>query len=658
MAVLSNVHEDARLAVGRDVLASELAQALTDIFTISSYKMVTKYGAKLPTLFCKPTKTIANALFVEREVLAIIANFPDIHARTVTIIRELIDASAPQLDPGLAIVVHADRNGDDKLRHWGREKGVTILPIYRPRSGALPPAAQLRQRLANELFSFDPFQVTGPVSDDIDFFGRKNDALELLRQLREGRIRSLFGIRKVGKTSLINRVISLARDAGSPRVAMVDCSMRRFNSLSAADALRSLAKVSKLAVHQGYAHISDAMKRSDKELVPLFQDLWQKGERRPLLIVFDEVDYITPDSPAAPHWREQFNHFWREFRVLVQEAQRQGLPIAVLISGVSSRCFRLEQIGGVENAALHLVPEEYLSPFARGASDAMLKDLGKRCGLNCDHPSRELIAKICGDFPFWMRMACSHIHRSVDIRSRPVTLTLDAVQPILENFLMSEGAEIAKVALQNVRRVYPELFAPLQEAFRNGKASLASGHALVTYGLAARDGQHIVIKSGMVQAGLGRLLDAAPPSEAPEQSQARLLLAEGDWAEELAVLNRRRNVLERKLRSLVRFALKVRGTKQAPWIEKLLAALPSARRTTLASLSPDVLMERLFWMELGGIIVKNWDVFESMLGSKARFEGAMALLNDRPDAHAKDIDMADVALQRRELSWLEERINE
>jgi hypothetical protein len=125
-------------------------------------------------------------------------------------------------------------------------------------------------------------------------------------------------------------------------------------------------------------------------------------------------------------------------------------------------------------------------------------------------------------------------------------MTLAVTQPLVDSFLMSEGAEIARVALQNVRRVYPELFAPLQEAFRNGKALASTGHALVTYGLATRDGQHFVIKSGMVRAGLERLLEAAPPNEAPERGTPRLQLAEGDWAEELAVLSRRRNVLERK----------------------------------------------------------------------------------------------------------------
>lgn len=67
-------------------------------------------------------------------------------------------------------------------------------------------------------------------------------------------------------------------------------------------------------------------------------------------------------------------------------------------------------------------------------------------------------------------------------------------------------------------------------------------------------------------------------------------------------------------------------------------------------------MTKLFWKELGQIVVKLWDVFQTSIQDKKRFEQAIELLNDRFDAHAKDADAADLALQRRELGWLEERI--
>ncbi len=68
-------------------------------------------------------------------------------------------------------------------------------------------------------------------------------------------------------------------------------------------------------------------------------------------------------------------------------------------------------------------------------------------------------------------------------------------------------------------------------------------------------------------------------------------------------------------------------------------------------------MEKLYWLELSGIIVKNWSNFEKLFGDQKRFQSSMELVNERPDAHAKNIDLADVALYRLELSWLEDRVN-
>ena len=174
-------------------------------------------------LFCKPTKTVSDSLLINREVLVVITKYESLDPRTVQVIKDIISDRSPQLATEIAIVLHSDTEGDIKLRQWGKEQAIKVVPIYRPKVSAQA-ADVIRQQLSATLLSVDPFQVTGPVSDDTDFFGRKSDALDFLRQLESGRIRAIFGMRKIGKTSFINRIISLAREKGSPRVGMIDCS--------------------------------------------------------------------------------------------------------------------------------------------------------------------------------------------------------------------------------------------------------------------------------------------------------------------------------------------------------------------------------------------------------------------------------------------------
>ncbi|OWZ93038.1 hypothetical protein B9J07_14645 [Sinorhizobium sp. LM21] len=70
----------------------------------------------------------------------------------------------------------------------------------------------------------------------------------------------------------------------------------------------------------------------------------------------------------------------------------------------------------------------------------------------------------------------------------------------------------------------------------------------------------------------------------------------------------------------------------------------------------DVLSEKLYWLELVAIINKNWGLFERVFGDKSAFADNAKIINDRPDAHAKDLEASDVALHRRALTWFEERL--
>lgn len=659
MAHLLNVHEDMRSSVSRNALASELSNALDGLFTIEKFRKHEAFDWKYLVLHCKPTRTIADALLLDREVLALIVNSTDLQVRTIHVARDIIASSDGRLDPAFVMVVHADLNGDEKLRNWGRELGYKIIPIYRARAGAIPTADFLRRSLARDLFTYDPFSLTGPVLADSEFFGRRNTALETLRQLQSGRILSIFGIRKLGKTSLINRVVTLARESGEPRIAMIDCSVDGFNSLPAADALKAIAKVAKMAATRGYAHITEALKRSDKDLVPVFDDLWSMAEPRPLTLIFDEVDYITPASPTRTHWRKDFNVFWREFRVVYQEAQRMGFPLSVLVSGVSSHAFRVESFEGIENSVLHFVPEGYLAPFARHASKQMIKDLSKRCGLVLSDEDQDLFAATCGDFPYWIRLAGSYLHRTIDIQGRPRTIDRSLLEKLLKDFVDAEGVDASRVALEDLRRKTAEPIELLQRAAAVPHLPLSEGKLLLRYGLATQVPQGVCVASSMIRAGLAAL------SEAPSVTQTTLDLPDPpiqlrldpeEWAEELAVMSRRRNTLERKLREFIHFSLKFSAQAGENWVDKVLKSLPERARTEFAPLSGDALLNKLYWKDLGAVISKHWASFEKVVGDKRRFEIAMEILNDRPDAHAKQVDAADVALYRRELVWLEDRL--
>jgi hypothetical protein len=99
---------------------------------------------------------------------------------------------------------------DDTVISKGQEQGRQRLVL----------AKHLRRFLGNER---DFYDVRDPVADRLNFFGREALANELMEALIEGRPLALFGLRKIGKSSLLKYL----RDK-----------LRRWSSFRAGDRVR------------------------------------------------------------------------------------------------------------------------------------------------------------------------------------------------------------------------------------------------------------------------------------------------------------------------------------------------------------------------------------------------------------------------------------
>jgi len=402
-----------------------------------------------------PTKALKSALSIEREILTLITSFDDLQARTITVIKNLLRANSDRYEKSIMLVVHSDKRGGSKLKNWGRENGYTILSIY---YRDILDGENAKDLLNNELFNQDPFDITGPVSSESEFFGRRDEAISFSRKIQRGSINSVLGLRKTGKTSIINRVTAECNDKYADFILFIDCSRDEVWSLDSNKLLKTI-----------YANIKDA-----KQNEVFYQSLVSTREFSPIsiesivsaidlsdkqvILIFDEFDYITPSSPTNQNiWSEQFNQFWRQMRVVYQEICRRKRNLSIVLCGVTSKWFSVTEINGIENAAVSLVPEEYLRPLQENAVMAMVKALGNRCGLSFDKKALETIYNGTSGIPSWIRKFCSYINRKVPIENRPTEVTGDFVNQLLNDYTFGEGISYSKVAIDHLFTVYPEV---------------------------------------------------------------------------------------------------------------------------------------------------------------------------------------------------------
>jgi hypothetical protein len=297
--VIENTSSDSYVEQTRQVI-DVLKSGFEGLFDITLEENITREKGYYGVLYARPARRIRVALSIEREILVLVSTFSDQQARTIQTAREIIVTSGGRLEGTTFIVAHKDARGNAKLKAWGREQGFAVLPIHVGHQD-MPRGQDMLRLLAHELFSHDPFDVTGPVADDTQFYGRREEARELAKRLQTGQIRTCFGIRKIGKTSILHRVIHDMRENYDCVVILVDCQRDSVFALSAASLLNSLAAAVENGDQQDYlghpinptpelVQVEVAAERLLKAVL---------DSTRPVIVVFDEIDFITPGSPNS-----------------------------------------------------------------------------------------------------------------------------------------------------------------------------------------------------------------------------------------------------------------------------------------------------------------------------------------------------------------------
>ena len=640
-----------------DFIKEKLRVALGDLVKITLDYSVVREKGYYGICFGSPSKSVRQALSIDREILILITTFEDQQTRAIQTAREIIAESEGRLDTSALIIVHKDSRGNAKLKKWGRELSLAVMPLYY--NGTLPSGEALLRNLSHELFSYDAFDITGPVADDIHFYGRREEARDLAKKLQLGQIRAVFGIRKIGKTSILHRVIKEVTQNYDCTVLLVDAQSDSIFEMNASQLLASIASslqdVSKTVSVTPYRKIIEL-----SEAVEMLRLSVEKHERQ-ILIVFDEIDYLTPTSPTSIQWRSEFNRFWRNMRAVYQSSAAGNRNLSLLISGVSSKWFSEESIDGIENAALSFVPEEYLTPLPRGASSAMIRRLGKIVGLTFTDAVAGQIAEACADMPFWIRKACSFIHGKVDIGLRPFELQATLASDYLKEFVATDGTAMSEVALTHLFRVYPELKDAAIYCATSKAASVdpKTIRTLEKYGI-IKSSRQPSISGLMMSSGISNF-QISSTKAADEDDKIIPHPNYGDWADELAIISRRRNIVEKKLRSItanfIRFStINAKVSDSLDTRERVLKCVDAKRRLDLQKMDLDDLFSKLYWLELIAIMKKEWPLFERIFGDRRELDKFADIVNERPDAHAKEIDQFDIAYHRSAISWFENRL--
>jgi hypothetical protein len=621
------------------------------------------HGTSLLLYFLKPSADVEQLFGLSTEIVMAYSPYSSIQARTLMLVQKALNDTpdSMRVDPLILLLVSPASDLEEETRKimTDTRQSRIIIPFQQSECLREDRSTFVRQRLQRYLFNNDLFDVTQPISSDLYFFGRRSLVVELRESVRSGDNIGLFGLRKTGKTSVLLRLKRTLDHDGRGKLCYLDLqdqALYRLRWWQLLDKMRA-------ELAGGSASIAG----SEETSAALFRDsvalLGKKHPNRKVIFALDEIEHITPKLSMKEHWHSDFLDLWKTLRA-VQNTNRN---ITFIVAGVNATCVETSTFSGHDNPLFSMVKIRYMPPFDAAEIGTMTRTLGRLMGLNFTEHANTYLLNSFGGHPLLIRLACSWAHKNLDKAERPVEITSELFaqhQTECHSHLWPWGDHV----LGMLKQWYPNEHHMLH-CLAKGKLEEYQEYAdempqtvehLKAYRLIGGNPARLTIpfliqylkgnKSGMKAA------DAVKGAEAPDVIPN----------EDLLEVSRLRNRLEPKLRRFIKRVLK---SYYGPdkWITPVLAVVPTAERDKLAGVDRNVILnERLFLLNLLGVMQANWEQFkglEATVPAKRVTKNNVSTILDfvnshREDAHAKPISPADLATLKIAVGALEAAIDE
>ena len=387
------------------------------------------------------------------------------------------------LDSSLAfIAVPRSDAVRDQVYNLLSENNEAIVPIddsdFKQRGDVTKSLKILRELLGQYLGQRDLYNSSMPVSGR-RFFGREQLLLQLTDDVQQGQFIGIYGLRKMGKTSLTYQLRDekLRGDAvayvdlqSSPAQIEKNCyplywELERdlYKRLETEDP--AAAKLLRLG---NIERFTDVVNRTETGLIfsedirsflDYLKDNQGQNYRR-LVIILDELERILPvaGQPGADGYLE----FFGLIRGLAQTERYRGLVSSVVVAAnaaISERGYW----DGRENPVFALYKPVFLPPLTNDESVEMIESLGKGMSVYWDQGALDYVLRETGGHPFLTRILCSRIARA-NI-ARPLNVTEDIVVAEIPEFMRDESDKLDQIT-ELLRNNFPEEEVALQQIAR------------------------------------------------------------------------------------------------------------------------------------------------------------------------------------------------
>jgi len=288
----------------------------------------------------------------------------------------------------------------------------------------------LAQALVLWLGRGDVFDERNPISDGAAFFGRGPLIHQLLNKIVNRQNFGLYGLRKMGKTSLVfqlreglpaNILLLYIDLQGTIRQSCAELCCQIVDELRIQMSAKAPGFSASFAMpsNDGQLLLADALTGMEAALSAALRAMGEGGMDARILLVLDEIERLIPHAGYAGF--AGFQEFFRLIRGMYQ--QRRQVVSAVV--GADPTLCRLGKWGGLDNPVFQYYDEIFLAPLDRAECDAMVQGLAAILGVDFETESLRVLYGETAGHPFVTRQLCSRIIQR--FQKRPLVITPEMV---------------------------------------------------------------------------------------------------------------------------------------------------------------------------------------------------------------------------------------
>lgn len=617
-------------------------------------------GATSKYRYClvKPTDEFRIRFNLNREIVVIFSDYESFEPRTFDAISAAYKRNTQQfrLDKICSVVISKDKNVVSEIRKMLKSdiEMQVVIPFsyYELLSG--DKTALIINRFTEYFFDRDLFAFESPLMKDIYFFGRRDYVHELLSRHNSGENSGVFGLRRSGKTSVLQAVKRAGNIIGTTSV-FIDCQELyhyRWNN-----ALRYVMAC--IMKSFGSEDDTDLGDYSEEQASVLFSAQLEEilKQKHNIILLFDEVEQITPKLSLNSSWCDgnDFVMFWHAIR---SNFHKWGKKFTFILAGTNPSAVELISVNKHDNPLFdQLKADSYLPPFDVEDTKEMVNKLGGYMGLSFDDIVCANLTKDFGGHPYLIRHFCSAINKYLldNGKKKPANITNAVYNRVMPVFEEKYADNYCRFILDVLVNYYPEENKFL-ENLALGNISNEDNMILDPQLLAHLMGYNIIEKNQNVSGFKIDILKNYLKRKYAYNKQNMTI--DEKWAE----ISERRNRVEVKLRNIVKTQLKSQYGEQAAKQKVFSSMKPDIRRKyTRLSYTElfDPQKSEIYFHQIGSLIDANWDpCFKNIfLHNKPSMKSYFTIINNlRAECHAKDVTDDEMNSFRGAIAVLEKEV--